>query len=113
MTSIPTLPGTESGKHRFEVTGDILSTNAESLKTQLARELARPDIAPAALFELSLVRARMVDSVGLNLLVWLIKQLRDRQGRLRILLSDPNVQRTFEFTRLDRQAEVVRVSSPE
>jgi anti-anti-sigma factor len=93
---------------RFDVGGDILSTNAESLKERLAGDLASAP-SPLGTFELNLSQTRMVDSVGLNLLVWLIKQVRARGGKLRISLADANVQRTFQFTRLDREAEVVRI----
>jgi len=109
MTSTtPQSPAGTAGM-RFEIEGDILSSNAESLKEKIAGELAAAE-GPVETFELSLVRTRMVDSVGLNLLVWLIKQIRVRGGKVRILLSDSNVLRTFQFTRLDREADVVRVS---
>jgi len=108
MTSTAAQPPMKSEMH-FEIQGDILSSNAESLKEKLAGELAAGGGGPIETFELNLVRTRMVDSVGLNLLVWLIKQVRAGGGKLRVSLSDSNVLRTFQFTRLDREAEVVRV----
>ena len=92
---------------QFEVSGDILSTTAEGIREQLARKLDEAGGASVAVFELGLKSTRMVDSVGLNLMVWLIKQVGSRGGKLRIHVSDPNVLRTIQFTRLDRHAEVI------
>src|SRR5262249_14932779 len=91
---------------RFEVAGDILSTTSESIREQLSQRLESSG-ASLGLFELDLPRTHMIDSVGLNLLVWLIKQVGARNGKLRIRLADANVMRTVRFTRLDRHAEIV------
>ena len=90
------------------VESDILSTNAESVRTRLLDALQRPNAAADAIFELDLRAARMIDSVGLNLLVWLIKKVQERGGRVRLLIADNNIERTLQFTRLSQHAEVVR-----
>ena len=64
---------------------------------------------PLQRIDLDLSRATMVDSVGLNLIVSVIKHVKGRDGSVRFLIGNNNVERTFRFTRLDSQAEVVRV----
>lgn len=90
--------------------GNILSTNAQEARLELSRALSDPRSAGGALevFELDVTRAQMIDSVGLNLIVWLLKSVRERKARLRLLVSSVHVERTLQFTRLDQQAEVVR-----
>ncbi len=51
----------------------------------------------------------MVDSVGLNLLVTVIKQTKRAGGSVTLRVGSQNVERTFRFTRLDAHATVVRV----
>jgi len=53
----------------------------------------------------------MVDSVGLNLIVTLLKRVQQRGGRMQIAYSSPNIFRTFTFTRLDKHVELVKVST--
>ncbi len=90
--------------------GNILSTNAQEVRAQLTAALNDPRSAAGALavFELDATRAQMIDSVGLNLVVWLLKALRERGARLRLVVSNVHVERTLLFTRLDQQAEIVR-----
>ena len=90
--------------------GNILSTNAQEVRMHLSKALSDPKSTTGALevFELDVTRAQMIDSVGLNLIVWLLKAVRERQARLRLLVSSVHVERTLQFTRLDQQAEVVR-----
>ena len=90
------------------VPGDILSTNVDSVRRCLADPLQHLEAArDSFLFEVNLQAARMIDSVGLNLLVWLIKNVRRLGGRTRLIIADMNIDRTFQFTRLNQYAEVV------
>jgi anti-anti-sigma factor len=107
-----TLPSTakpQPGTVSFSLAGDLLSTNAQAVRSELEQLLASAAAAPGHLkvFEADLRKAQMIDSVGLNLLVWLIKSVRGRDARLRLLISSVHVERTLKFTRLDQQAEVV------
>lgn len=105
---------TEPGANTFTVSiaGNILSTNAQEVRAQLSKALNHPKSAAGSLevFELDLTRAQMVDSVGLNLIVWLLKAVRERRALLRLLISSMHVERTLHFTRLDQQAQVVRIA---
>lgn len=92
------------------VPGDLISTNAEELRTELTRLLGTVEGAPSQwqTFRLDLARARMVDSVGLNLVVGLLKRLRKRGAKLQVAYASQNVLRTFTFTRLDKHVEMVK-----
>ena len=100
----------EANTFTVSLAGNILSTNAQEVRGQLSKALNDPRSAPGSLgvFELDVTRAQMIDSVGLNLIVWLLKAVRERQARLRLLVASVHVERTLQFTRLDQQAEVVR-----
>ena len=100
----------QTGTFTTSLHGSILSTNAQEVRTQLSAALNDPRTAAGALevFELDVSRAQMIDSVGLNLIVWLLKAVRERRARLRLIVANVHVERTLQFTRLDQQAEVVR-----
>jgi anti-anti-sigma factor len=51
----------------------------------------------------------MIDSMGLNLVVSLLKAAQKQGGRLRVAYADANVLRILTFTRLDKQLELVKV----
>lgn len=101
----------EANTFKVSLPGNILSTNAQEVRAQLSNALNNPKSAPGSLevFELDVTHAQMIDSVGLNLIVWLLKAVRERRGRLRLLVSSVHVERTLQFTRLDQQVEVVRL----
>lgn len=92
------------------IQGNILSTNAKEVRSQLTAALSDPRSAAGTLevFELDATSAQFIDSVGLNLVVWLLKAVRQRGGRLRLAVSNAHVERTLQFTRLDQQLEIVR-----
>lgn len=91
---------------RFQAPGDVLSTTADSLRSALEEALKSPSAQAFQYFELDLRAARMVDSVGLNLLVWLWRTVTARGGRLRLKISSSNIDRTFRFTRFCERVEV-------
>jgi anti-sigma B factor antagonist len=90
------------------VPGDLTSTTAPSFRAEVEQKLAAAakENPSLSLVEIDLKGARMVDSVGLNLLVSVIKQVKDRGGAVRILIAHPNIQRILTFTRIDKHAEV-------
>ena len=85
----------------------LLSTNAASYREKFSRELDQAAAARPSLVEVDLCGAKMVDSVGLNLIVMVIKKAQSWEGKVRLLVDDANVCRTFRFTRLDDHAEIV------
>lgn len=92
----------------FRFPGDVLSTTAEDLRNSLDQVLQKPAALAGSFqyFDADLRAARMVDSVGLNLLVWLWRVVTARGGRLRLRISSPDIERTFRFTRLSDRADV-------
>ncbi len=92
----------------FQMAGDVLSTTADGLRAALEDVLHSPSVQAGAFdwLEIDLRTAHMVDSVGLNLLVWLWRAVTARGGRLRLKISSPNIERTFRFTRLCERVEV-------
>jgi anti-anti-sigma factor len=95
------------------VPGDILSTNAEELRSDLVVLLESPQCAQGqcATLRLDLTHARMIDSVGLNLLVTFIRFMKERGGKVQAVVTNPNIERTFIFTRLDQMLEVIKPSA--
>ena len=93
---------------RFQASGDVLSTTADGLRAALEDVLHQPAAQAGAFecFEIDLRSAHMVDSVGLNLLVWLWRAITARGARLRLKISSPNIERTFRFTRFCERVEV-------
>jgi anti-anti-sigma factor len=85
----------------------LLSTNATGFRETICRELDAASADRPPLVEVDLRGATMVDSVGLNLLVMVIKRVQAWEGKVRLLVDDANVCRTIRFTRLDTHAEIV------
>lgn len=91
------------------VPGDILSTNAEALRKELFALLDSPEGSAQKwnTLRLELLAAKMVDSVGLNLVVTLLKTVQKNHGKMQVVCASPNVHRTFVFTRLDQHIELI------
>lgn len=86
--------------------GDLLSTNAEQTRTEVLGVLQ--SAAPGwETFKLDLRAAKMVDSVGLNLIVAIYKETQKKRAKMAVVISNPNIQRTFLFTRLDKHLQVI------
>lgn len=108
MTTLPTL-NTAARSLEVQISGDILSTNAAQIRHQVFTAIS-PDCdgnSQWTVLSVDLRNARMVDSVGLNLLVSLIKELTARDKKLRLLVGSKHILRSMRFTRLDTLAEVV------
>lgn len=49
---------------------------------------------------------KLIDSAGLELLLWIIDEAADRSGQCRLVNPDETVRKIFEVTRLDRRFAV-------
>lgn len=89
--------------------GDIVSTNADALRNETFRILESETIDRAQwnTLKLDLRAAKMIDSMGLNLLVSIIKLARNRGAKVIGHVENPNVQRALCFTRLNTQMELI------
>ncbi|MEP6538291.1 MAG: STAS domain-containing protein [Bryobacteraceae bacterium] len=95
---------------QFAVPGDLLSTNAEQFRVSAGSmvDAHRASVPEWDAVEVDLERAHMVDSAGLNALIGLLKTLKNQGRRMIIRVADPHVHRVLIFTRMDRQAEVIK-----
>lgn len=57
-------------------------------------------------FVLNLEHLELVDSAGLEVLLWLSDIVSDHQGKLRLVSPDETVAKIFEVTRLERRFNV-------
>jgi anti-anti-sigma factor len=90
--------------------GDLTSTNAAAVRETLSSVLNADTEKPALwhTLRLELAGAKMVDSVGLNLIVSLLRAVQRLNGRMQVVYSSPNVLRTLQFTRLDKHIELIK-----
>ncbi len=91
--------------------GDLTSTTAKAARESLERVIAESPASqtPQALLEIDLTQARFVDSVGINLLVLMIRRMKESGGSIQIRISNPNIKRVLSFMRVDQHAEVILV----
>jgi len=90
--------------------GDLTSGNDASNKAMMElAQAARSEGRTWRDVKLDLTEARMIDSVGLNLIVSVFKAVEKNGGRLSLAYSDPNVLRTLAFTRLDKRMDLTKV----
>jgi anti-anti-sigma factor len=96
---------------RLTFPGDLLSTTTDQARKEIMAilELVPVKSSGWTTLALDLTAAKMIDSVGLNLVVSLYKTARKAQAKTTAVISNPNVQRTFLFTRLDTHIQVVMV----
>jgi len=96
---------------KMRVPGDLVSTNAEAVRQEIEGMLTAAETACQkwTVLTLDLGAAKMIDSVGMNLVVYLLKRVRARGATLRVGYSNSNILRTFTFTRLDRHVELVKI----
>jgi ABC-type transporter Mla MlaB component len=104
-------------EHRLEqdvlhltIRRDILSTRVRDLFEQLHAIQKDPQVLQPCwhTLELDLTHAKMIDSMGLNFIVHVLKWSKGRNAKARILIQDKNLDRLLRFTRMNEHAEVVR-----
>jgi anti-anti-sigma factor len=109
MSLLTDLP---KGALLLAVPGDLISTTADTARTAFAATLDAADARQPAwnAVHLDLRNAQMIDSVGLNLLVSVIKRVKAKGGTVTAYVTHRNVERTLAFTRLNTQMQVERVA---
>lgn len=55
---------------------------------------------------LDLEHLKLIDSAGLELLLWIVDETSNRSGQCRLVNPDETVRKIFEATRLDRRFDV-------
>lgn len=91
--------------HTYKADGDIVSTNA-SLHWSRIEPIIK-SVSEYGILDLDLRASRMVDSVGLNVIVKTIKSVDARKARVRMLIGNNSLKRICTFTRLNQKAEIV------
>lgn len=102
----------QSGQITLVFEEDILSTNVDRLKDQVDKLLELPQIKSATISKLVLDMklVKMVDSMGLNFLVNLVKSQKNLGRSIDALVMSLHLHRTLLFTRMDKQMEITLVS---
>lgn len=90
---------------------NVVSTNVDAVSQRMLAIIEDPNIwgADWDVLQLDLSESRMVDSVGLNWLVKLIKRVKARPAKLKVYVKNSNVYRTFLYTRMDKQMELIKL----
>lgn len=90
--------------------GDLLSTNIDAFRTAV---LPRVDkLSSGQYLDLDLRASRLIDSVGLNALVTVIKRAKAQNAQVRIRTGHASVRRILTFTRIDSHAIVLDPGAP-
>lgn len=88
----------------LKIKGDILSTNAEERANQIGEALDSHREIKAV--KLDMNAAKMVDSVGLNMLLGVIKTVIERGAEITFHISSPSIHRVFLMSRFDKLAKI-------
>lgn len=94
---------------RLTLSGDVTSTTTAALHRDVLEILSHEQTRALEIrrVELDLNAARMVDSLGLNLIITILKWAKNRDARLGIQVARRGVYATLLAVGLDRQADVV------
>lgn len=88
--------------------GDLLSTNYDTVGAELNQIFSSEEVTMAEwdylVFDLR--QARLIDSMGLNLIVSILKQMKNRSAKVRMQITSRTIHRTFLFTRLEKHMEI-------
>lgn len=85
--------------------GDLVSTSSKAYREKVDQAMASKTA--YTVLELDLRAARFIDSVGINLIILLIRKMKDKNGSVRLLIANPNLKRVLTFMRVDQHAELI------
>lgn len=111
---IPQVTVANSGEEiTLVVGGNILSTNVQEVRQKILDIITKSEAESPQwkLLHLDLTAAQMIDSTGLNFLVALLRHVKKHGSELKISVSSANICKSFNFIRLDRQAQVVLLAN--
>ncbi len=88
---------------------DVLSTGVRDLFDKLHALQKDPQVQQSSwrTLELDLTGTKMIDAMGLNFIVQILKLAKERDAKAKILIQDKNLDRLLRFTRMNEHAEVV------
>jgi anti-anti-sigma regulatory factor len=109
METATPLYDTQSSCLRLSVAGDLKSTTTAALHRDVFAILAHDHTRSLSItvVELDISAASMVDSLGLNLVIAVLKWSKQRGAALRIIVGKRGVYSTMLAVGLERQAELI------
>lgn len=88
--------------------GDLLSTTVKAFREKVDQVMATQASNPQwNVLELDLRAARFIDSVGINLIILMIRKMKDRNGSVRVRLSSNSLKRVLDYMRVNDHAEII------
>jgi len=84
------------------ISGELTADQADSFR----RALSDRFIAGARSIVLQLEHLEMIDSAGLEMLLWLIDEVSDRNGFLRLVKPDDHIRKILAITRLEKRFNI-------
>lgn len=107
--TVKPLYNTQNSCLQLALEGDLKSTTTAALHRDVFSVLAHDSARSLQItvVEIDISSASMVDSLGLNLIISVLKWSQQRGAKLRILVGKRGVYSTLLAVGLDRQAEVV------
>ena len=93
---------------RVTAAGDWVGAGVDAARGEFFRLLELPEVRELAwhTVQLDLTAMRHIDSLGLNLLVSLLREVQHRNGKLQVLIGNPELHRTFTHLQFDKQMEL-------
>lgn len=86
----------------LRVSGELTSDQADSFRRSCLDRLS----CGARDIVLDVEHLSLIDSAGLELLIWLGEEVSDHGGQLRIVRPDETVRKILEITRLERRFDI-------
>lgn len=91
---------------RLIVESDLKSTNVDEVRAETERYFEETSRDAYKTVYLDLRNSKLVDSMALNWIFMLIRDLKSHQKSMVIQISSPAVRRVFEFANIEGLAEV-------
>jgi anti-sigma B factor antagonist len=84
------------------ISGELTADQADAFRRSVSERFN----AGARDVVLNVEHLALVDSAGLELLLWLLDEVADRNGQVRLVKPDDIVRKILELTRLDRRFSI-------
>lgn len=85
---------------------DILSSNVKELSDNIGKKWEEIKNDDWNILFIDISASKLVDSMGLNLVISLLKQAQNRGSKVKCKIASRTIHRTLLFTRLDKQMEI-------
>ena len=84
------------------ISGELMADQADAFRRAITDRFT----AGARSFVLQCEHLAMIDSAGLEMLLWLMDEASDRNGYLRIVKPDDHIRRILHITRLEKRFNI-------